>query len=495
MTKLTPKDEEDLRKRGKSLQETEEQLQRIAQGFAPTAVRRAATIGDGITSISESEAQSLAVAYDADVAAGLSVAKFVPASGAASRMFKPLHQYAGASADERKAMESQEPWKTFFGRQNDFAFADKLHALKAKSNADIVDKILSDNGLAYGSHPKGLVAFHKYADGSVRTAAEEHIYEALEYCMSKGHSLVHYTVPMGMEEEFKKTLAPVLSKTGGKVEVSYSIQPPSTDVPALETDGLPARDNDGHLIFRPGGHGALIGNLSKIDADAVFVKNIDNVAHGRLMQQTALWKKVIAAFGLLRKRMIDSILLRLDKGEQSAVKEAFDFIDRELKLNTLSEIASADFEKQKAYIYGILDRPLRVCGMVKNEGEPGGGPFWVEGKDGRLSLQIVESAQMNLDDPNVKKIVNGSTHFNPVDLFCCLKDRNGKNYDLKKFVDPDAGFQTHKSVNGKDVTGMELPGLWNGAMAYWLTFFVEVPVITFNPVKTVMDLLRPVHQM
>ena len=474
-----------MAKRGKTAKETEDQLARIAKGFAPAAVRRAATVGDGIARIETQEADRLATAYDAELKGGLSVAKFVPASGAASRMFKPLHQYLGGTDAEKKAMEAEEPWKTFFARQNDFAFSGELSKTSPKDNSDIVAKILGEEGLAYGSHPKGLVTFHRYADGSVRTAAEEHIAEAEAYCMAGGRSMVHYTVPVGMEESFRKTLAAMLK--GKNVEVTYSIQPPSTDVPALTPEGEPARDAEGHLIFRPGGHGALIGNLGAIDADVVFVKNIDNVAHGRLLGETVRWKKVIAGYGLERKRLVDAILKRLDANEAGALEDARKFLKDELQID-------APKDAKKDYYIGVLDRPLRVCGMVKNEGEPGGGPFWVEGKDGVKTLQVVEGAQMDMKDPEVAKIVNGSTHFNPVDLFCCLKDRNGKKYDLQKFVDPDAGFQTHKSVGGKDVVGMELPGLWNGAMAKWLTFFVEVPVVTFNPVKTVMDLLRPEHQ-
>ena len=486
---LTKQDAQDLEKRGKTLQETEEQLQMIARGFAPAAVRRAATIGDGIVKFTDEEVQALVKDYDAQLAAGLKVAKFVPASGAASRMFKPLHQYLGASEEEQAKMNGEEPWATFFGKLDNFAFAEKLKALKPKDRKELVSLVLADNGLAYGSHPKGLVAFHKYADGTVRTAAEEHLAEAEAYCMSNGKSHVHYTVPVGMEESFRKTLAPMLAALGNKIEVSYSVQPPATDVPALTLDGQPARDKEGHLVFRPGGHGALIGNLGNIDADVVFVKNIDNVSHGRILPESAVWKKVIGAQGLSLKRKIDDLLRRIDKNDAEAVTEALALIEETFKAKAP---AGAD---KRAFAMKFLNRPLRVCGMVKNEGEPGGGPFWVEGKDGILSLQIVESAQMNLDDPTVKGIVAGSTHFNPVDLFCCLKDRNGKRYNLADFVDPEAGFQTHKSVNGVDVTGMELPGLWNGAMAKWLTLFVEVPVLTFTPVKTVMDLLRPVHQM
>lgn len=489
---LTKQDEQDLKTQGKSVEETERQLEMIARGFAPCAVRRAATIGDGITRVDETEARKLAASYDARLAKGLKISKFVPASGAASRMFKPLHQYLSATDGDRKRMDGEEPWATFFARLSDFAFAERLKALSPKGHADTVALVLGENGLAYGSHPKGLVAFHKYADGAVRTAAEEHLAEAKEYCLSNNSAHVHYTVPTGMETAFRQVLEKGLEearKTEGiEIDVTYSVQPPATDVPALTLDGKPARDKDGHLVFRPGGHGALIGNLNKIDADAAFVKNIDNVAHGRMLPESAMWKKVIAAIGLDIKEKADGLLRRIDNGDATAVEEAADFIAKTFKV---TPPPGAD---KRGFALSFLDRPLRVCGMVKNEGEPGGGPFWVEGRDGLLSLQIVESAQMDMDSPAVKEIVAGSTHFNPVDLFCCLKDRHGNRYDLTKYVDPEAGFQTRKSVGGVDVVGMELPGLWNGAMANWLTVFVEEPVMTFTPVKTVMDLLRPVHQ-
>ena len=491
---LTPNDTQDLAKRGKSVEETEAQLAMIARGFAPAAVRRAATVGDGIARISDQEVNELTAQYDQELKNGLSVTKFVPASGAASRMFKPLHQYLAASPDEQKDMETKEPWKTFFARLTDFAFGPALLKLQPQNNADTVRLVLSDDGLAYGSHPKGLVTFHAYPDGTTRTAAEEHLTEAEAYCMSNGQSNVHYTVPVGMEDAFRQKLALTLPKINGQVNLSFSIQPPATDVPALTPAGEPARDEQGHLIFRPGGHGALIGNLGQIDSDVVFVKNIDNVSHGRMLAESSKWKKVIGAYGLRLKREIDNILTAIDNGEANAIERAFNFMKQQLQIEPSAAIANGSNDAKVDFIMQTLDKPLRVCGMVKNEGEPGGGPFWVEGKDGILTLQIVEGAQMDMNDPKVSAIVSGSTHFNPVDLFCCIKNRKGQKYNLADFVDPDAGFQTHKSVNGKDVVGMELPGLWNGAMAKWLTFFVEVPVLTFTPVKTVMDLLRPEHQ-
>jgi hypothetical protein len=254
------------------------------------------------------------------------------------------------------------------------------------------------------------------------------------------------------------------------------------------------RDEKGNLVFRPGGHGALIENLNDIDADIVFIKNIDNVAHQYLLPIATQYKKVIAGYGIERKQRIDGILSRLDKNDFSAIAEALDFMKSELKTTLPADFDKKSDKEKSAFIFDVLDRPLRVCGMVKNEGEPGGGPFWVKGSNGQVTLQIVESAQIDTNDAQKAAIMKHSTHFNPVDLFCCLRDRNGKKYDLKNFVDTNAGFISYKSLNGKDLKAMELPGLWNGAMANWLTFFVEVPIETFNPVKTVVDLLRPQHQ-
>lgn len=489
---LTQSDIQELSRRGKTAEETEAQLALIAKGFAPAAVERAATVGDGIIAVDEAEAAKLAGSYEQALAAGLTVAKFVPASGAASRMFKPLHQFLAANAAEQEKLATEKPMSEFFGNVEKFAFGAQLEALKPKNRAEMVAKVLSDDGLQYGSHPKGLVAFHKYADGEIRTAAQEHIAEAEAYCVSKGACKLHYTVPTGMEAAFRAALKPSLDKAKANIELSFSVQDPATDVPALGSDGKPARNKEGHLIFRPGGHGALIGNLAKIDADLVFVKNIDNVAHGRMLAGNAQWKKVLAAIALQEKKAIDQLLLDVDNYVPGSLDRAASYIAEKLKI-ALPTSAKTDGDKAR-FVRGVLDRPLRVCGMVKNEGEPGGGPFWVKGADGNVTLQIVEGAQMDLSDARVAAIVKNSTHFNPVDLLCCLRDRNGSKYDLRRFVDMQACFRTQKSVGGIDVTGMELPGLWNGAMAGWLTFFVQVPVSTFTPVKTVFDLLRKEHQ-
>lgn len=489
---FTADDLQRLSARGKSAEATERELGLIAQGFKPAAVERAATLGDGIIEVSDQEASALAGAYEKRLGEGLRVAKFVPASGAASRMFKPLHQFLAATPDEQKKLAGEKPMSDFFGQTDKFAFGARLKSLHPQGQADMVAKVLGEDGLQYGSHPKGLVAFHQYADGEVRTAAQEHVAEAEAYCLSRGACQLHYTVPMGMEAAFRSALESSLRKARARIDLSFSVQDPATDVPALGQDGKPARDKEGHLIFRPGGHGALIGNLARIDADLVFVKNIDNVAHGRLLPANAVWKKVLAAIALREKSQVDTLLLDLDNYVPGALDRAASYLSERLKI-ALPASAKTDGDKAR-FIRCALDRPLRVCGMVRNEGEPGGGPFWVKGADGNVTLQIVEGAQMDMSDARVAAIVKNSTHFNPVDLLCCLKDRNGSQYDLRRFVDMGACFRTQKSVGGVDVTGMELPGLWNGAMAGWLTFFVQVPVSTFTPVKTVFDLLRPEHQ-
>ncbi len=315
---------------------------------------------------------------------------------------------------------------------------------------------------------------------------------------------LHFTVSPQHLDLFKQAVTDFAKKMekekgiSNGVNISYSFQKPSTDTLAATMDNKPFRDENGNLVFRPGGHGALIENLNDIDADNVFIKNIDNVAQAHLLETTVCYKEVIAGYALDRKNLVNKILRSLDstsaEDNEAGIKAAVDFMQKELKTTFPADFSNSSLDEKKKFIYSVLDRPLRVCGMVKNEGEPGGGPFWVKGADGQTTLQVVESAQIDTKNPEKNAIFQKSTHFNPVDLFCCITDRNGKKYDLTKFVDRNAGFISYKSLNGKDLKAMELPGLWNGAMANWLTFFVEVPIETFNPVKTVMDLLRPQHQ-
>lgn len=484
---LTDKDKALLAQKGISEEKVEKQLEQFKAGFPFANIKRAATIGDGISAVDEAQAITLSEVYETSlVQDGKKVVKFIPASGAATRMFKQMFEFRNAEPEKQKEMEKVLPYAKFLNSTDKFAFSDALDALEPARTADKIRLMLDPEGLGYGQKPKGVILFHHYK-GVNLTAAEEHIMEGVQYACVNNEINLHFTVSPQHLDLFKEALKPtkefVEKHMDIKTNISFSFQKPSTDTLAATMDNEPFRDADGNLVFRPGGHGALIENLADIDADYVFIKNIDNVAQQHLLPITSKYKKVIAGYAVARKKAIDAILTKLDNGDTSALKEAEEFINRELKL----DVSNIDAKTA----YSILDRPLRVCGMVKNEGEPGGGPFWTMGEDGNVSLQVVESAQI---DPKDADLMKQSTHFNPVDLFCCITDRKGKKYNLRDFVDVNAGFISYKSLNGKDLKAMELPGLWNGAMAKWLTFFVEVPIETFNPVKTVMDLLRPQHQ-
>lgn len=493
---LTEQDKNLLQKKGISTAQVEKQLVQFKCGFPFAEIQRPATIGDGIAQISNLDNQKYTAIYDKALSEGARVVKFIPASGAATRMFKSMFEYKNADASKQSEMAKEKPYNEFFNRIDDFAFAEDLKKFNPANPSANVSLMLDDAGLGYGQKPKGVILFHKYPQGA-RTAAEEHIMEGFYYANSNNEINLHFTVSPNHLELFKEAIKPTknaIEQKGYKVNISFSFQKPSTDTLAATMDNEPFRNDKGELVFRPGGHGALIENLNDIDADIVFIKNIDNVAQDHLLETTALYKKVIAGYALERKYQVDSILTRLDNNDISAIKDGLNFMDKELKVIYPNNFTQFTESQKINFIRQTLDRPLRVCGMVKNEGEPGGGPFWVKNSEGQISLQVIESAQIDTNDSQKLQIMKSSTHFNPVDLLCCLKDRKGKKYNLTEFVDTNAGFISYKSLNGKDLKAMELPGLWNGAMANWLTFFVEVPIATFNPVKTVMDLLRPQHQ-
>ncbi len=493
---LDSKDLEQLKQRGIVPEQVERQLAQFKSGFPFADIQRPATIGDGILKANEADNQKYANLYDAEIKAGKKVIKFIPASGAATRMFKSMFEFKNSDNQKQTELATQKPYDKFFAEFDKFAFAPDIKALNPQNKADIIELMLDDKGLGYGQKPKGVLKFHSY-NTEARTAAEEHIVEGLNYANSDGIINLHFTVSPQHIDLFKAAVVPTqkrIEASGIKVNISYSFQKQSTDTLAATLDNEPFRDADGRLVFRPGGHGALIENLNDLDADMVFIKNIDNVAQEHLLPTTTLYKKVIAGYAIEKKHIVDNILAKLDKADYSAINEAISFMNSNMQVNYPDSFDTLGNEQKAAFIQQTLDRPLRVCGMVKNEGEPGGGPFWVKGTDGQVTLQVVESAQIDTANPQKAEILKKSTHFNPVDLFCCITNRNGKKYNLTNFVDHNAGFISYKSLGGKDLKAMELPGLWNGAMANWLTFFVEVPVETFNPVKTVVDLLRPQHQ-
>ncbi|MDE7304579.1 MAG: DUF4301 family protein [Alistipes sp.] len=472
-------DLQQIARHGLAPEAVERQIENFRRGFPSLKVVRAASPGDGVTILDEREADRAAARYD-EAAGRLSVVKFVPASGAATRMFKELFEFVN-EGKRGKGID------TLLEHVEDFAFWPELKAVLPEGADDkaVVGAIVGE-GLGYGSKPKGLVAFHAYPEGA-RKAVEEHLVEGAAYAASGGTAKIHFTVSPEHRAGFEALLAekvPLYEKRFGiRYDISFSVQKLSTDTIAVNPDNTPFRQDDGRLLFRPAGHGALIENLNDIDADLVFIKNIDNVTTDALRGDTVRFKKVLAGVLLGLQERAAECLKALDArtGDLEPIAE---FIRRELCVK-LPEHYDA------ALLRAILDRPIRVCGMVRNEGEPGGGPFWVANPDGTESLQIAESSQIAPDDMPLMK---SATHFNPVDLVCGVRRADGSKYDLREYVDPSTGFISSKSSGGRELRAQELPGLWNGAMARWNTVFVDVPVSTFSPVKTVLDLLRPQHR-
>jgi hypothetical protein len=480
--------------RGAKVETILEQIENFKVGFPYLNVVRAATIDDGMIQLGDEKAKELSKDFD-DQIFGKKLLKFVPASGAASRMFKSLF----AALEEDKIDKSV---NEVLEHLEDFAFYKSLIKSVGSKSADhktILKHLLTAEGLDYGALPKGLLEFHKYGD-STRTPAEEHLVEGAKYASSSGKVNLHFTVSPEHRSKFTALIDAVLAdyeaKYGVKYEISFSEQKPSTDTIAVNLDNTPFRTASDDLLFRPAGHGALLENLNDQDADVVFIKNIDNVVPDSLKEQTIIYKKALASLVLSYQQAVFAYLKMMDLADlkEEDVEEIEDFIEFDLCVEFPEDYDDLSFEERKTYCRTKLNRPLRICGMVKNVGEPGGGPFWAENADGSTSLQVVESAQIDLKDPEQKEIFDGATHFNPVDLICTLKDYQGNKFNLLEFRDPKTGFNTQKSQSGRDLKAQELPGLWNGAMADWNTLFVEVPLITFNPVKTVNDLLRPEHQ-
>ncbi|MBO4447787.1 MAG: DUF4301 family protein [Bacteroidales bacterium] len=467
---------------------TEEQISRFKNGFPWLDVVAPATPAKGIKVLDPS-AGAAAVEY-AKKARVNGKCKFVPASGAASRMFKDLYAgLAALEADSSKPLPEDSPAARFTREIASFAFYDKELFGQPDGSAakqlDILRKMLGEEGLSYGTKPKGVLKFHRYPDGEVRTAVAEHLVEAQEYMKNAdGSANLVLTISEQHRALFEEAIAAVAETFGKRYGVKYNIrfttQDPATDTIAVDMDDKPFLKADGSVLRRPAGHGALIYNLNGLDEELVSIKNIDNVSCERLLPTTAYWKQVLMGCCLALRDRIFGYLRALDENPSPELcSEIRKFFAEELCVG----LPSADPELLRSK----LNRPIRVCGMVRNQGEPGGGPFIVRGKDGSTSLQILESVQL-------REMPAGGTHFNPVDLVCCLHGYKGDKFNLPDFVDPDTGFISSKSYEGRPLKALELPGLWNGAMSDWNTQFVEVPLETFNPVKTVLDLLRPAHQ-
>jgi hypothetical protein len=499
---FSEKDLQLLAEKGIDIEKANWQLEQFRKGVAPIKLHAPATPEKGIK-VLENPGSYAELFSKME----LKVTKFVPASGAASRMFKALFEFKEALNNDPDApIEGDDFISKFFQQIKKFAFYSDLdQVLKEEGGMErvmaekkyklVLDTLLDESGLNYGNLPKGLLKFHFYAGNIGRTPFEEHLVEGAKYAMSKGEVVnLHFTVSPEHVQLFKALLETVVSKYEDmyrvKYQVSFSVQKPSTDTLAVNPDNTPFYNNDGNIFFRPGGHGALIENLNDLDSDVIFIKNIDNVVPEKRLDSTILMKKAIAGVLLETQKDIFRFCRQLeDDPNENIVAEALEFLEGTLCL-TLPDI----HRNNPQMILSLLNRPLRVCGMVKNEGEPGGGPFLVINHEGSVSPQVVESSQVDSKNSDQMQILQGATHFNPVDLVCAVKDYKGNKFDLTSFVDEKTCFISKKSKNGKDLKALELPGLWNGAMAHWNTIFVEVPINTFNPVKTVNDLLRESHQ-
>ncbi len=505
---LNANDLEQLKAKGISETQIEEQLASFVKGFPFLEIAASASMEQGILVVSKEEQAAYMDAWDAYLAKNKKIVKFVPASGAASRMFKNLYEFLSADYNEpNTAFETK-----FFGEINKFAFYDALNAkcleneekdipalLAAGEYKAIVANLLEAKGLNYGQLPKGLLLFHTYP-GKVRTAMEEHLAEGAMYAKNNaGEVNIHFTVSPEHKALFEKLVeekkGEYEEKFSVKYDISFSVQKPSTDTVAADMENQPFRDKNDRLLFRPGGHGALIENLNDVDADVVFIKNIDNVVPDSFKCSTVIYKKVIAGVLVTLQDKIFEYLRKIESGKYSheEVEEMIHFLQDDLCIRN-PETKFLEDAELILYIKGKLLRPLRVCGMVKNVGEPGGGPFLAVNPDGTVSLQVLESSQIDMNDPAKKAMFEKGTHFNPVDLVCAVRDYKGQKYNLPDYVDKNTGFISYKSKDGRELKALELPGLWNGAMSDWNTVFVEVPIETFNPVKTVNDLLRPEHQ-
>jgi len=503
--------------KGISKETVEKQLNHFRTGFPFIHLVEAATKKKGITVLGKKQIENYIRSYE-KTSKEVNILKFVPASGAATRMFKHLYSFLDSYDKSEESIEKYQSDKSFnsvyqfITHLDKFAFYDDLkeimfqyeyhidECIENKNFDVIIDFLLNKKGLQYGNLPKALLKFHKY-NVTTRTALEEHLVESANYCRDKDNiCAIHFTISPEHQDNFSKLTASVLDNYeklfGVKYDISYSVQNPATDTIAVDINNIPVREKDGKLVFRPAGHGALIENLNNVEADIVFIKNIDNIVIDKFKPETYLYKKALAGMLLEIYYKIQYYLrlIEIRNCNDTLLTEIATFAANDLSLSI--DIGFDYFTKNRKidYLYSKLNRPIRICGMVKNEGEPGGGPFWVKNYDRSVSLQIVESSQLELQDEEQKKIFQSSTHFNPVDLVCCLIDYCGKRFNLPDFVDPTTGFISVKSKDGKDIKAMELPGLWNGAMADWITIFVEVPLITFNPVKTINDLLRKEHQ-
>jgi hypothetical protein len=503
---FTQKDLKQIAEKGIRIDDINRQVKYFQNGFPPSDITMPATAGKGILCLTEGDEQHFRDVF-VNNGPDFHITRFIPASGAATRMFKSL--FSALEELEGRSGEEQQEWigknievENFFKELEDYPFYEELEIKESTTPAEILGMVLQESGLDYGNKPKGLLKFHKYSERDRRTAFEEHLREAVRYCANrKGEVRIHLTVSPahldGFQTEAARILPGIESETGLSINVSFSFQKPETDTIAVDLSNEPFRNPDGSLLFRPGGHGALIRNLDALNSDILFISNIDNVAPDR-NKDLRIWYKQVLGGVLLEIRSkvfyyLDQLISK-EKLERTRMDSMVAYLHERLGIAIPDKLESWEAPELRQWLINTLNRPVRVCGMVKNEGEPGGGPYYVRSESGEISLQIVESSQIDLKSAEKAELVKQSTHFNPVDLVCGTRDYLGNKFNLTRYVDHNTGFISGKSVGGKSLKALELPGLWNGAMARWLTLFVEVPVETFSPVKTVFDLLRKEHR-
>lgn len=511
---FTPADFADISERGISIEDIANQLHIFKNGISKAVLKRHASLNDGIIELNEEKALEYATLFDAKKD-NFRLTKFVPASGAATRMFKFLLEFLEEFDPETETVNAfinrkkDSNLKVFLVAIEKFPFYNEIaEAVRNMEGVEtwkreqktyaFIRTMLTDSRFNFANKPKGILPFHVY-DSFTATPIYEHLKETVAYANSKGEANIQFTISEnhldGFIDEISAVKAEIEKEAGTPINVTFSYQQKKTDTLAVNTDNTPFRESNGHLFFRPGGHGALIENLAGLDADIVFIKNIDNVSHNNI-HTIALYKKALAGILIQLKEQVFAYLKQIDNEElnEEDIDNILSFAKEKLQLHIPADVSKYTLANKKEFAHELLNRPIRVCGMVKNEGEAGGGPFWIECSRGELSLQIVESSQIDLENKSQKQLFSNATHFNPVDLVCSLKNYKGEPFDLHKFIDTTSGFIVHKNRFGKEVKSYELPGLWNGSMAGWITIFTEVPLETFNPVKTVNDLLKPAHQ-
>ncbi len=514
--KFSQKDIAQIQEKGLSLKQVEDQIAIFKRGNKAVKILAAATVGNGISQVNSKQAEKFICIFE-DLKHNLKLVNFIPASGAATRMFKEIYVFIENFQPEEDTIEEyfrrseNKKLQQFLTELNKLPFYEEALSSAEKNYPDfkssspdtqkyyLVKAMLFTPGLELGNFPKGLVPFHTYKEYTA-TAFEEHLYEAGTYADKNDRVNIHFTISKEHLDKFKKEYDAIRTRveaqTGMSFQIGFSFQDSKTDTIAVDTSNEVFRSPGDDLFFRPGGHGALIENLNNLDADLVFIKNIDNLVTAKNRKEVAFYKKMLAG-NLMKVQQECFYYLEILDGEdfsEISLQQIIQFSKNQLSLSFSRDFESFSEAEKIQKLKHLLNRPIRVCGMVKNEGEPGGGPFLVEFENGEASLQIIESAQIDTTNPQQKVIAQNATHFNPVDLVCGLKDYKGEKFDLNEFVDPEMSFISSKTKDGKELKALELPGLWNGAMAKWNTIFVEVPVATFNPVKTVADLLKPSHQ-